>query len=102
VCAFAIPEQSVNDPVSALVLDLLEWVGSSGKPYADVMDAWRTSCPRLPVSETANELGLLDLVHLRGERVRVAVSSKGREYLAMQRDVVTHDRQGGRGAAVVA
>lgn len=37
------------DPVDALVLDLLNWVGTDGRPYAEVMEAWRTSCPRLPV-----------------------------------------------------
>jgi D-3-phosphoglycerate dehydrogenase len=48
----------VGDAVDALVSDLLDWIGS-GRPYAEVMDAWRTSCPRLPVWEEANSRGYL-------------------------------------------
>jgi hypothetical protein len=32
-----------------LVLSLLEWVANGERSYEEVMDAWRTSCPRLPV-----------------------------------------------------
>ena len=39
----------MSDAVDALILDLLEWVGPHARPYAEVMEAWRTSCPRLPV-----------------------------------------------------
>ena len=34
--------------VEALILDLLEWLATADRSYAVVMDAWRTSCPRLP------------------------------------------------------
>ena len=34
-----------------LVLDLVEWVAKEPRTYAEVMDAWRTSCPRLTVWE---------------------------------------------------
>ena len=44
----------MSDPVESLILDLLEWIGPAGRPYAEVIDAWRTSCPRLPVWEEAN------------------------------------------------
>lgn len=46
------------DTLDPLVLDLLEWIGP-GRPYGEVMDAWRTSCPRLPVWEEANMRGLV-------------------------------------------
>jgi len=39
--------------VEALILDLLEWLAQSERSYQEVMDAWRTSCPRLPVWEDA-------------------------------------------------
>ncbi len=42
-----------------LVLDLVEWVGRAPRPYAEVMAAWRTSCPRLTVWEDAMERGLV-------------------------------------------
>jgi DNA-binding PadR family transcriptional regulator len=47
------------DTVEPLILDLLEWVASGEKSYEVVMDAWRTSCPRLPVWEDANDRGLI-------------------------------------------
>ena len=46
------------DTIEALVTDLIEWVGS-GRRYIEVMDAWKTSCPRLPIWEEANARGLL-------------------------------------------
>jgi len=39
----------MTDPKEPLILDLVAWVADSPKPYLDVMDAWRTSCPRLTV-----------------------------------------------------
>ena len=42
------------DPVvDGLILDLLEWLAKGERSYTEVMDAWRTSCPRLPVWEGA-------------------------------------------------
>jgi hypothetical protein len=46
------------DTIEALVADLVEWVGK-GRRYTEVMDAWKTSCPRLPIWEEANARGLL-------------------------------------------
>lgn len=49
-----------HDPrLEALVLDLVEWVAREPRSYAEVMDAWRTSCPRLAVWEEAVDRGLL-------------------------------------------
>lgn len=42
-----------------LILDLVAWVAERPRPYAEVMDAWRTSCPRLPVWEDAVDRGLV-------------------------------------------
>lgn len=70
----------MSDPVEALVLDLLEWVGDSGKSYADVMAAWRTSCPRLPVWEEANERGLV-IRENTGSHVLIRLTPKGQALL---------------------
>ena len=43
----------MSDETDALILDLVEWVAAQPRAYSDVMDAWRTSCPRLPVWEDA-------------------------------------------------
>ena len=45
----------------ALILDLLEWVGTTPRPYREVMDAWRTSCPRLTIWEDALDAGFVTL-----------------------------------------
>jgi hypothetical protein len=75
----------MSDAVAPLVLDLLEWIGNRPRPYREVMDAWRTSCPRLPVWETANEQGLLEHRHVPGHEATVAVSEQGRALLAQRR-----------------
>ena len=53
--------------VDVLVLDLLEWLASRDRSYEETMDAWRTSCPRLPVWEDANERGFVSIDKGRGE-----------------------------------
>jgi len=73
------------DPVEPLILDLLEWIGPRPRPYAEVLEAWRTSCPRLPVWEEANQRGFIDHFHEQGQAARVAVSALGRAELAAQR-----------------
>ena len=70
------------DPVEALVRDLLEWIGPQPRPYPEVIDAWRTSCPRLPVWEEANARGFVDREHRPGKGTFVSVSDEGRAFLA--------------------
>ena len=74
-----------HDVVEPLVLDLLEWIGPAPRAYAEVMDAWRTSCPRLPVWEEANARGFVVREHRPGVGEFVSVSPEGREYLARHR-----------------
>jgi hypothetical protein len=62
----------------ALVLDLLEWIAKEPRRYSDVIDVWRTSCPRLPVweddvhegyvrRESSDDGGVVEKVTPRGE-----------------------------------
>ncbi len=69
------------DPVDALVIDLLEWIGPGARPYSEVIDAWRTSCPRLPVWEEANARGYIVQAHRAGAGALISVSPAGRELL---------------------
>ena len=73
------------DPVDALILDLLEWIGPRPRPYSEVIDAWRTSCPRLPVWEDANDRGLIAVRRDSTGRTLVAVTRSGEELLARHR-----------------
>jgi hypothetical protein len=55
------------DPiVDALILDLLHWLTTGDRTYDQVLDAWRTSCPRLPDWEDANDRGLVESEHRNG------------------------------------
>ncbi len=54
------------DPVRLLTLQFLDWLALSPRSYGEVMDAWRTSCPRLPVWEDAVDLDLVRIEHLPG------------------------------------
>lgn len=74
-----------TNPVDALILDLLEWIGPEPRPYSEVMEAWRTSCPRLPVWEDANERGFLERRHEAGRGAYVSLSALGRQHLRTAR-----------------
>ncbi len=73
------------DPVDSLILDLLEWIGPESRPYAEVIDAWRTSCPRLPVWEEATDRGFVACTYRTGLATSVSVTPRGRELLRTQR-----------------
>lgn len=88
----------MSDPVDALVIDLLEWIGPQSRPYAEVMDAWRTSCPRLPVWEEANARGYIVREHLWGTGAFISVSADGMALLnqrryGLQRGIACADRR---------
>jgi hypothetical protein len=70
----------MSDTLTPLICDLLEWLDRQPRTHAEVIDGWRTSCPRLPVWEEATDRGL---VARRG--IRVEVTSRGRSFLAQQR-----------------
>lgn len=67
----------------SLILDFLAWLDAAPRPYAEVMDAWRTSCPRLPVWEDAVDRGLVGRRRCpeTGESL-VEPSARGRMLLA--------------------
>ncbi len=78
------------DAVDALILDLLEWVGPTPRPYAEVMEAWRTSCPRLPVWEDANDRGYIERHRAPGQGELISVSAAGAAYLQQHRTAQAH------------
>jgi len=61
---------SAKDPViESLILDLLQWLVNGDRTYEDVMEAWRTSCPRLTVWEDANDRGLVASEQANGRKL---------------------------------
>lgn len=78
-------DQSMTDTVDNLVLDLLEWLGTIPRPYDEVLEAWRTSCPGLPVWEEANVRGYIERHHATGLGQVVSVSKAGADHLRTYR-----------------
>jgi len=79
----------VADPVDALVLDLLEWIAGGPRPYAEVLDIWRTSCPRLPVWEDANARGLVERRYEPDRGEAIVLSAAGQDHLRRARGLPT-------------
>ena len=70
--------------VENLILDLLEWLARRDRTYEETMDAWRTSCPKLPVWEDANDRGLITLDAANGRNI-VRLTPAGLALLAQHR-----------------
>jgi hypothetical protein len=70
--------------VEALILDLLEWVATRERSYEEVMAAWRTSCPKLPVWEDATDRGLV-ASQIENGRSIVSITSSGLALLEQNR-----------------
>ena len=79
----------MTQTVESLILDLIEFVGRDVRTYESTMDAWRTSCPRLPVWEDAMERGLLETASADGRRI-VRVTRAGWALLLEKRPAVHH------------
>jgi len=63
------PTQSPSSEMrvaSALMIELLQWLVVQPRTYRQAMEAWRTSCPRMPVWEDAIEAGLIRVSHTPG------------------------------------
>src|SRR5436853_5942483 len=74
----------IRNDLDPLILDLLEWIGREPRSYADVIDAWRTSCPRLTVWEDAIDRGFAVREHAKGREVMVALTAAGHAFLREQ------------------
>ncbi len=77
------PDPVENTPTSDLTIQLLEWIADRPRSYAETMEAWRTSCPRLPVWEDAVDGGLVEVVRNPADRGSVVrLTDRGRDALA--------------------
>lgn len=68
---------------STLVVELLAWVSARPRSYGETMEAWRTSCPRMPVWEDAVENALVAVVadDCGVGRLSVRLTARGRAFL---------------------
>jgi len=70
----------MTETTDALVLDLVEWIGREPRPYSEVIETWRTSCPRLTIWEDAVDCGYVARKAAAGG-VRVAITESGAKFL---------------------
>ena len=64
-----------------LVLDLVEWVAREPRLYAEVIETWRTSCPRLTIWEDAADRGYVARDTIAGFGMIVTVTKEGEALL---------------------
>lgn len=63
----------------ALTLQMLQWIDQKNHSYADVLDVWKSTCPRLAIWEDACADGLVEAGS--GMSGVVSLSEKGRRVL---------------------
>jgi hypothetical protein len=70
----------MNHRPDALVLDFVEWIAAGPRRYSEVMEAWKTSCPRLTIWEDALDQGLVQRCRIDGQ-LSIEVTEAGRDLL---------------------
>ncbi|MSO76672.1 MAG: hypothetical protein EXQ87_07145 [Alphaproteobacteria bacterium] len=69
----------MSEPVNPLTIQLLDWLLARPRTHGDVIETWRSTCPRLSVWEDAVIEGL---ARYDGERRLVMLTDRGRALLA--------------------
>ena len=77
----SIEREAVTIENETLVLDLVEWIAKQPRSYVDVMEAWRTSCPRFPIWEDAVDLRFVTRVQGKGLAEMIHVTPAGQAFL---------------------
>jgi hypothetical protein len=67
----------------ALTLQMLQWIAEGRHSYADVLDVWKSTCPRLSIWEDACADGLVESAP--GMSGVVSLSEKGKRLLSRGR-----------------
>ena len=74
-------DTSISPTLAPLILDFLEWLAVTPRPYSEVMEAWRTSCPRFTVWEDAVDNGFVIRQCNRDGMMIVELTPRGRQHL---------------------
>lgn len=75
----------MDDALRLLTVQFLSWADRAPRTYGQAMDAWRTSCPRLPVWEDALDGGLVRVEAAPGAAMAdspIVLTPRGRALLA--------------------
>jgi hypothetical protein len=73
----------MNATTIALRRQMLDWIAVRPRDHTEVMEVWRTSCPRLSIWEDACIEGLISYELGTG---KVILSDAGRAFLATRAD----------------
>ncbi len=71
----------MNATLAPLILDYLEWIAVKPRPYSEVMETWRTSCPRFTIWEDVVELGFVIRRPSAGGELVIDLTPLGRSFL---------------------
>lgn len=71
----------MSSTLDPLVRDLVAWVAAAPRPYGEVIEVWRTSCPRLTVWEDAIDRGYVERRVLTGKGVHVVATEEGLKFI---------------------
>jgi hypothetical protein len=75
------PEESEKAAAAALTLQFLSFV-ADGRTYGETMEAWRSTCPRMPIWEDAVRDGLVRMENDGAMRSsRIVLTSRGKARL---------------------
>ncbi len=71
-------------PADAPTVELLVWIASRPRTYAEAIEAWQSNCPRLSVWDDAIEDGLVEVARSPGDvgGAAVELTPRGRALLA--------------------
>ncbi len=72
----------MTSAAASLTRQMLEWIEERPRAYVEVMEAWRTSCPRLSIWEDACTAGLIEYEAGSG---KMTLSRDGRAFLLNSR-----------------
>jgi hypothetical protein len=78
------------DTLDPLVRDLVEWVAKKPRTYTEVIEVWRTSCPRLTVWEDAVDRGFVERRHASSVGGHVVATQAGLQFLRRQEQTREH------------
>jgi hypothetical protein len=78
----------MSGELDLLVLDLVDWIANRPRSYREVMEAWRTSCPRLIVWEDALDREFPERRVVEGQAF-VFVTQHGESFLRANRSVMS-------------
>ena len=60
----------MHEGTTAPIVELLDWISTTPRSYAETLDAWKTHCPRLTTWEDVRSFGLVAIERTdRGSRV---------------------------------